>query len=74
MMIEGWEKEVGGKLEFVPETKAIIEKTIETITKGRKALGITEYAPGKFGAEKVLMDMTDRRKLEDEQKKAAAAK
>jgi carbon-monoxide dehydrogenase catalytic subunit len=52
-----------------------VEKTIETITKGRAALGITEYAPGKFGAEKVLMDMADRRKLEDEQKaKAEAAK
>ena len=74
LMKEGWEKDVGGKLEFVPDIQDIIKKTLETITKGRKALGITEYAPGKFGAEKVLMDMTDRRKLEDEQKKAAAAK
>ncbi len=74
MMSEGWEQEVGGKLEFIPDTKVIIEKTIDHITKKRKSLGITEYAPGKFGAEKVLMDMTDRRKLEDEQKKAAAGK
>ena len=74
LMREGWEQDVGGKLEFVPDTKEILEKAIETITKGRKALGITEYVPGKFGAQKVLMDMADRRKLEDEQKKAAASK
>jgi FkbM family methyltransferase len=72
--VEGWEQEVGGKLEFIPDTKVVIEKTIEHITRKRKALGITEYAKGKFGAQKVLMDMTDRRKLEDEQKKAAASK
>jgi len=74
LMREGWEQDVGGKLEFVPDPKEILEKAIETITKGRKALGITEYVPGKFGAQKVLMDMADRRKLEDEQKKAAASK
>jgi len=74
MMSEGWEQEVGGRLEFIPDRQKVIEKTIEHITRKRKALGITEYAKGKFGAQKVLMDMTDRRKLEDEQKKAMAGK
>lgn len=74
LMSEGWEQEVGGKLEFIPDTKEIIAKSIAHITKKRKALGITEYAQGKFGAEKVLMDMADRRRLEDEKKKAVAVK
>jgi len=73
LISEGWEEEVGGKLEFITDREEIIKRTIEHITLKRKALGINEYVPGKFGAEKVLMDMTDRRKLEDEQKKAAAA-
>jgi len=74
LMSEGWEQEVGGKLEFVADREEVIRRTVEHLTRKRKALGITEYAPGKFGAEKVLMDMTDRRKLEDEQKAKAEAK
>ena len=74
LMSEGWEQEVGGKLEFIVDRAEVIQQKVDHLTKKRKALGITEYAAGKFGAEKVLMDMTDRRKLEDEQKAKAEAK
>ncbi len=74
LMTEGWKKEVGGGLDFIPDREKIIEKTLEVITQARDALGLTKYEKGKFGAEKVLMDMADRRKLEDEQKAEAAGK
>jgi carbon-monoxide dehydrogenase catalytic subunit len=74
LMSEGWEDEVGGKLEFIPDREEILKRTLDHLTKKRKALGITEYAAGKFGTEKVLMDMADRRRLEDEQKAKAEAK
>ncbi|NOY53512.1 MAG: anaerobic carbon-monoxide dehydrogenase catalytic subunit [Deltaproteobacteria bacterium] len=74
LISEGWEQEVGGKLEFVVDRAEVIQRTVDHLVQKRKVLGITEYAPGKFGAEKVLMDMADRRKLEDEQKAKAEAK
>ncbi|GAI23873.1 unnamed protein product, partial [marine sediment metagenome] len=47
----GWEKLIGGKLEFEPDMDKILEKTIDHIQKKRKALGIHEKK------ERVLFDM-----------------
>ncbi|MCK4377624.1 MAG: anaerobic carbon-monoxide dehydrogenase catalytic subunit [Actinomycetia bacterium] len=56
----GWEKLIGGKLEFEPDMDKILEKTIDHIQKKRKALGIHEKK------ERVLFDMEARRALEIE--------
>lgn len=46
---EGWEKQYGGKLEFIPDPQDMINKTLEHIDKKRAALGLPEYDPNKFG-------------------------
>jgi len=45
----GWEAKVGGKLEFVPEWREIVRRSLEHIDKKRAALGLPEYDAGKFG-------------------------
>jgi carbon-monoxide dehydrogenase catalytic subunit len=46
---EGWEKQYGGKLEFIPEPDEMIHKTLEHIDKKRAALGLPAYDPARFG-------------------------
>ncbi|HSF79739.1 MAG TPA: anaerobic carbon-monoxide dehydrogenase catalytic subunit [Anaerolineales bacterium] len=46
---EGWEELYGGKLEFIADTDEMIQKTLEHIDKKRKALGLPEYDPDRFG-------------------------
>jgi len=46
---EGWEKEYGGKLEFMTDPDEMIRKTLEHIDKKRAALGLPGYAPEKWG-------------------------
>jgi len=46
---EGWEKNYGGKLEFIPDPQEMIKKTLEHIDKKRAALGLEAYDPAKFG-------------------------
>jgi hypothetical protein len=46
---EGWEKNYGGKLEFIPDPQEMIRKTLEHIDKKRAALGLPEYDPTRFG-------------------------
>ncbi len=46
---EGWEARYGGKLEFIPDTGEMIQKTLEHIDKKRAALGLPAYDPSKFG-------------------------
>ena len=48
-MSEGWEKTVGGKLEFVEDPEEIVRRSLEHIDKKRAALGLEEYNPAKFG-------------------------
>ncbi len=49
IMSEGWEKTVGGKLEFVEDPEEIVRRALEHIDKKRAALGLEEYNPAKFG-------------------------
>jgi carbon-monoxide dehydrogenase catalytic subunit len=46
---EGWEKQYGGKLEFIPDPQEMIKKTLEHIDKKRAALGLPEWEKDKFG-------------------------
>ncbi len=49
LMSEGWEKKVGGKLEFIVEGEEIVRRALEHIDKKRAALGLAEYDPSKWG-------------------------
>jgi carbon-monoxide dehydrogenase catalytic subunit len=64
IMTELWEERVGGKLEFIPDPEVILKKALEHIDKKRAALKLRKYEPGRFGVERKLMSMEDRRKLE----------
>lgn len=44
-----WEKDYGGKLEFVADPDEMIRRTLEHIDRKRAALGLPEYDPAKFG-------------------------
>ena len=46
---EGWEKIYGGKLEFIPDPKKMIEATLAHIDKKRAALGLPVWEENKFG-------------------------
>jgi carbon-monoxide dehydrogenase catalytic subunit len=64
IMSEKWEKALGGKMEFIPGKEDILAATLAHIDKKRDALKLRKYEKGKFGVEKVLMDMAARRKIE----------
>ncbi len=64
IMTEVWEQRVGGKLEFIPDPEVMLRKALEHIDKKREALKLRKYEPGRFGVERKLMSMEDRRKLE----------
>lgn len=64
IMTEVWEERVGGRLEFVPDPEEILKKSLAHIDKKREALKLRKYEPGRFGVERKLMSMEDRRKLE----------
>jgi len=49
IMTEVWEKKVGGKLEFVPDWREIVRRSLEHIDKKRAALGLPEYDASKWG-------------------------
>lgn len=46
---EGWEKQFGGKLEFIPDPDEMINATLAHIDKKRAALGLPAWDPNKFG-------------------------
>ncbi len=46
---EGWEKIVGGKLEFIPDPEGMVKATLDHIDKKRAALGLIKYDPSLFG-------------------------
>jgi len=46
---EGWEKQVGGKLEFIPDPEDMVKATLDHIDKKREELGLIKYDPTLFG-------------------------
>jgi len=63
-MTDVWFERFRGSLRFEPDPEKILSLTLDYIDKARAALKLRAYEPGKFGAERVLMDMADRRVLE----------
>ncbi len=49
IMSEGWEKLVGGKMEFVPDPKEIVRRSLAHIDAKRAALKLPAYDPNKYG-------------------------
>jgi len=64
IMTEVWFERFKGALHFEPDPEKILSLTFDYIDKAREALKLKKYEPGKFGTERVLMDMAARRELE----------
>jgi anaerobic carbon-monoxide dehydrogenase catalytic subunit len=64
IMTEIWWERFRGALHFEPDPEKILSLTLDYIDKAREALKLRKYEPGKFGAERVLMDMAARRDIE----------
>lgn len=47
---EGWEKLVGGKLEFITDPELMFVKALAHIDAKRAALKLSKYDPGRWGA------------------------
>lgn len=67
IMSDLWFERFKGSLVFEPDHKKILSMTLDYIDKARTALKLKKYESGRFGTERVLMDMAARR----EQKQAA---
>jgi carbon-monoxide dehydrogenase catalytic subunit len=50
LIYSGWEKEVGGKLEFEPDMVKLFDKALAHIDAKRAALKLAPYEPSRFGA------------------------
>lgn len=64
IMTEVWLERYRGALHFEPDPEKILALALDYIDKARTALKLRKYEPGKFGTEKVLMDMAARREIE----------
>ncbi len=64
IMTEVWFERFKGALHFEPDPEKILALALDYIDKAREALKLKKYEPGKFGTEKVLMDMAARREIE----------
>ncbi|MBM4140143.1 MAG: anaerobic carbon-monoxide dehydrogenase catalytic subunit [Nitrospira sp.] len=64
LMTEVWSERFKGSLHFEPDPEKILNLTLGYIDRAREALKLRKYEPGKFGVERVLMDMAARRELE----------
>lgn len=64
IMTEVWMERFKGAFHFEPDPEKMLALALEYIDKAREALKLRKYEPGKFGTEKVLMDMAARREIE----------
>lgn len=64
LMTEVWFERFKGALHFEPDPEKIVALTLKYIDSAREALKLKKYEPGKFGTEKVLLDMAARREME----------
>ncbi len=64
IMTEVWMERFKGAFHFEPDPEKMLELALDYIDKARAALKLKKYEPGKFGTEKVLMDMAARREIE----------
>lgn len=74
IMSEGWEKTVGGKMEFVPDPDEIVARSLKHIDAKRAALKLPAYDPAKWGqsGDDRIQELITRRAAEqDEDRKQA---
>jgi len=64
IMTEVWFERFKGALHFEPDPEKILALTLQFIDRARDALKLKKYEPGRFGVERVLMDMAARREIE----------
>lgn len=64
LMTEVWFERFKGALHFEPDPEKILELAFNYIDKARENLKLRPYEPGRFGTERVLMDMAARREIE----------
>lgn len=59
-----WQDTVGAAFFFEPDPEKMLQKGIEWVDMRREQLGLPKYQPGRFKAERKLMDMADRRAID----------
>ena len=64
IMTDVWFERFKGALVFEPDPEKMLAMALDYIDKARAELKLKKYEPGKFGTEKVLMDMAARRDIE----------
>jgi len=64
IMTEVWFERYMGALHFEPDPEKMLKLALDYIDKARENLKLKKYEPGRFGADRVLMDMAARRELE----------
>lgn len=64
IMTEVWFERFKGALHFEPDPEKMLTLALDYIDRARESLKLKKYEPGKFGTERVLMDMAARRELE----------
>lgn len=67
IMTKTWMERYMGCLVFEPEPEKMLQMTLDFIDQARERLKLKKYEPGRFGTERVLMDMAARRELEKKQ-------
>lgn len=64
IMTEVWYERFKGAMHFEPDPERMLTLALDYIDRARTALKLRPYEPGRFGTERVLMDMAARRELE----------
>ncbi len=65
IMTEVWMDRFMGALHFEPDPEKMLQMCLDYIDKARETLKLRKYEPGKFGSERVLMDMAARREIKN---------
>jgi len=64
IMTEGWTEQFAGPFHFEPDPEKMLQIALDYIDAARENLKLRKYEPGRFGTERVLMDMAARREIE----------
>jgi carbon-monoxide dehydrogenase catalytic subunit len=64
IMTEVWWERFRGPMYFEPDPERMLQLALQYIDNARIALKLRKYEPGRFGTERVLMDMAARRELD----------
>ncbi|MCX7794518.1 MAG: anaerobic carbon-monoxide dehydrogenase catalytic subunit [Thermodesulfovibrionales bacterium] len=64
IMTEVWYERFKGAMHFEQDPERMLQLALQYIDSAREALKLKRYEPGRFGTERVLMDMAARRELD----------